>query len=73
MKQTKLMSAVESVANVTVGYGLAVVTQLIVFPWFGYPSVLRDSLAIGLIFTVVSLVRSFVLRRAFEGLRREEC
>ena len=35
MKQSRLMSLVEAVTNVAVGYGLAVVTQIIVFPWFG--------------------------------------
>jgi hypothetical protein len=63
------MSAAEAVANVAVGYGLAVGTQLLIFPWFGLPPRLPDALAMGGIFTVVSLGRSYVLRRAFERLR----
>ena len=35
MKQSRLMSLVESVANVIVGYGVAVVTQILIFPIFG--------------------------------------
>ena len=35
MRQSRLMSLVEAVANVVVGYGVAVVTQLLVFPLFG--------------------------------------
>jgi hypothetical protein len=62
------MSLVEAVANVVVGYGIAVATQLIVFTWFGLPVRLDDALAIGAIFTVVSIVRSHLLRRAFEAL-----
>lgn len=69
MKQTRLMSLVESVANVIVGYGIAVVTQLAVFPWFGLPARLDDALAIGAIFTAVSILRSFLLRRLFEATR----
>ena len=35
MRQSRLMSLVEAVANVVVGFGVAVVTQLLVFPLFG--------------------------------------
>jgi hypothetical protein len=63
------MSLVEAVANVAVGYGLAVLTQLVVFPWFGLPAHVSDALAIGAIFTLISIARSFVLRRLFERLR----
>lgn len=59
----------EAVANVAVGYGVAVVTQMAVFPPFGLETTLRANLAIGLIFTAVSLLRRLALRRAFETLR----
>ncbi len=61
------MSAVESIANVAVGYGVAIVTQVAVFPMFGLQASLGDNLAIGAVFTVVSLVRSYLLRRVFNG------
>ena len=70
MKQTRWMSFVESVANVLVGYGVAVLTQMLVFPLFGMRATVSDNLLIGVIFTVVSLARSFTLRRVFVGLRR---
>ena len=70
MKQTRLMSLVEAFANVVVGYGIAVLTQLIVFPWFGLAAHLDDALALGAVFTLVSLIRAFALRRLFECLRR---
>jgi len=69
MKQSRLMSLIEAIANVVVGYGVAVSTQLMVFPWFGLPARLDDALAIGAIFTVVSILRSFLLRRLFEEIR----
>ena len=69
MKQTRWMSLVEAVTNVLVGYGVAVATQWAVFPLFGLHATLQENLAIGLIFTAVSLVRSYLLRRAFEALR----
>ena len=69
MKQSRFMSLVEAITNVLVGYGIAVVTQLVVFPWFGLPAHLDDALAIGGIYTVISLIRSFLLRRLFEAVR----
>jgi hypothetical protein len=69
MKQSRLMSGVEAVANVMVGYGVAVLTQLTVFPLFGLNASLGDNLAIGGVFTVVSIIRSFTLRRLFEAIR----
>ena len=69
MKQSRLMSLVESVANVIVGYGVAVVTQIVIFPIFGLHTTLAQNLKIGAVFTVVSIARSFALRRIFEQIR----
>ena len=69
MKQSRFMSLVEAIANVAVGYGIAVLTQLVAFPWFGLPARVGDALAIGGIFTGVSIARSFLLRRLFEAIR----
>jgi len=69
MKQSRLMSAVEAVANVAIGYGVAVLAQLAVFPVFGLKVALDDHLAIGGVFTAVSIARSFALRRLFEAIR----
>ena len=63
------MSLAESLANVIVGLGVAVVTQLLVFPLFGLHTTLAENLTIGAIFTVVSIARSFALRRLFEAIR----
>ena len=68
MRQSRLMSAVEAVTNVVVGYLLAVATQVLVFPLFGLDATLRQSLGIGAIFTLVSLVRGYFLRRLFDTL-----
>ena len=69
MKQSRAISLVESLVNVAVGYGLAVVTQLLVFPLFGLHTTLAENLTIGAIFTAVSIARSFALRRLFEAIR----
>ncbi|WP_104492445.1 DUF7220 family protein [Paracoccus denitrificans] len=69
MKQSRLMSLVESLINVLVGYGIAVVTQILIFPWFGLQVTPAQNMAMGGIFTVVSIARSFALRRMFEAVR----
>ena len=70
MTQTRCMSLLESVTNVVVGYVLAIITQIVVFPFFGIVTDLSEHLAIGLAFVVVSLARGFVLRRLFEHFLR---
>ncbi|MBM1222885.1 MAG: hypothetical protein NXI03_09705 [Alphaproteobacteria bacterium] len=69
MKQSRTMSLVESLANVIVGYGVAVVTQILIFPIFGLHTTLAQNLKMGAIFTVVSIARPFGLRRVFEAIR----
>ena len=69
MQQSRVMSLVESVANVFVGYALAVITQILIFPVFGLHMTLAQNLKMGAVFTVVSLARSYVLRRVFERIR----
>jgi len=63
------MSFLESLINVTVGYGVAVSAQIAIFPMFDLEVPLSDNLAIGAIFTAISIVRSYTLRRIFEEIR----
>ena len=65
--QSPLMSLVEALANIAVGYAIAVLTQITVFPLFGLHASLSENLVIGLIFTCVSLIRAYVLRRLFNS------
>ena len=69
MPQSRRLSLLEAVTNIVVGYALAVLTQRIVFPWFGVTASLQDNLAIGAAFVGVSLIRSYALRRVFERWR----
>jgi hypothetical protein len=68
--QPRHMSAVESVTNVLVGYLLALVTQAYLFPVFGLYASHSEHMAIAAVFTVISLLRSFALRRAFNWIGR---
>ena len=68
MTQSRTMSAAESVANVVIGYGIALITQVVVFDALQISVSLGQNLCIGVVFTVVSLVRSYLLRRFFNRL-----
>lgn len=66
--QSKRNSAFEAVANVVIGYLVSVLANVLILPLFGYNVTVGDSFAIGLAFTVVSLVRSYILRRLFNRM-----
>ena len=66
--QSRSASLVEACTNVLVGYLLALLTQRLVFPLFGIATTLPIEAAIAALFTAVSLVRSYLLRRLFERL-----
>jgi hypothetical protein len=68
-KQSRRMSLLEAIANVAIGYAIAVLTQILVFPIFGLQVSLSDNLAIGSVFAAISIGRSFALRRVFEAIR----
>lgn len=63
--QSKFHSFLESVANILVGFGIGVASQMFIFPFFGIHITLGENLLMGAFFTVVSLARSYVLRRVF--------
>ena len=63
--QLKRHSLLESVVNVVVGYGVALLSQIIIFPVFGLKVSLRDNVLIGVFFTIISIIRSYLLRRLF--------
>ena len=65
MSQKRCFSALESVINVIAGYGVALASQILVFPLFGIRVSISDNIQIGAWFTVISLCRSYILRRIF--------
>ena len=67
--QTKLQSAIESVSNVVVGFGVAILSQILVFPMFDIHVPLSSNFMIGAWFTAISLIRTYVLRRWFNNLK----
>lgn len=68
MSQSKTHSLYEAAINTLIGYVIAVVVQIIVYPWFNIYIPLHDNLAIACIFTCVALLRTYVIRRAFNAI-----
>lgn len=67
--QSRRASLTEAVTNTLVGYCVAIAAQVVIFPLFGIYISAGDHLLVGGLFTAVSLVRSYALRRLFETLR----
>lgn len=66
--QSKLHSFLESALNIVIGYVVAILSQLIIFPMFGIFIPFHENLLMGLFFTVISLIRSYLIRRWFNQL-----
>lgn len=67
--QSRKASMAEAVANTAIGYLVALAAQAVIFPMFGLHASATDHMAIGGLFTVVSLVRGYLLRRLFNRFR----
>ena len=65
--QTKRQSAIESLTSTTIGIIIGIVLNLTILPIFGYPVSVSDSLWISVIFTVISIIRSYIIRRWFNS------
>ena len=65
--QTKKQSLVETLTSVFVGWLIGVILNLTILPLFDYNITVADSLWVSLIFTVVSVIRGYVIRRAFNS------
>lgn len=68
ISQSKKHSLYESLSNVVFGYIVAIGAQLIILPLYGIDLPLEQNLTMGLMFTAVSLVRSYILRRYFNSV-----
>lgn len=65
MSQSRRQSMVEAIVNVCVGLGVNLTLNFAIFPLFGWVLTLSQNMTLGVIYTAVSLVRSYCLRRVF--------
>lgn len=67
MEQTKLGSLIETILNTLIGFGVALLSQIVVFPLFDIHVPLSTNLGIGAWFTAISVTRGYVIRRWFNA------
>lgn len=69
MAQTKAGSLAEAWVNIFIGFSINYCANLLIFPLFGMHISPSNNFLLGCVYTVISLVRSYVLRRWFNGLK----
>lgn len=72
MSQTKSLSLLESIVNVIIGNAIALASQLVIFGFYGIHLSLWVNIQMSLWFTAVSVIRSYLIRRFFNRIDRQE-
>ena len=68
MKQTKIQSAIETLAQQGVGISTSILIQVILYPIMDIPVTLSQNLIITAVFFIASIIRGYVIRRLFAKL-----
>jgi hypothetical protein len=66
-RQTRMGSFIESLINIAIGYVINFTANLLILPLIGFHITVTQNLFIGLLYTIVSVARSYVVRRWFEA------
>jgi len=67
MSQTRLSSFIEAIINVAIGFVINFTANMFIFPLFGFHITPGANLLMGLIYTVISVLRSYAVRRWFNA------
>ena len=67
MTQTRLGSFIEACINVLIGFAINFVANLVILPLIGFHISVSQNLFIGVLYTIVSVARSYVIRRWFNA------
>ena len=67
MKQTKRQSLIETITNTAIGFVVSLLATFIVLPLFGIDSTPTKNVGVTLCFTVISILRGYVVRRYFNN------
>lgn len=65
MSQSRTRSLTEAVFNTVVGYGINFTANLVILPHFGFDISIKQNIVLGLIYTLISIIRGYVIRRWF--------
>lgn len=67
MTQTRLGSLIEACINVCIGFTINFFANLAVMPLIGFHITLEQNLFVGVLYTLISVARSYVVRRWFNA------
>ena len=68
MSQSRKGSLIEALINTAIGFGINFAANLIILPQFGFSSLtVETNILIGILYTGISVVRSYVVRRWFNA------
>ena len=70
--QSKKLSLIESIVNVVSSFVIGVITQILVFPFYGLKISVMANISLTLIFSLTSFIRSYILRRIFNGISERQ-
>lgn len=65
MSQSKKHSLIEAITNTTVGFGISLLSISIILPLMGFETSIEQNITLTIYFTLISIVRSYILRRIF--------
>ena len=70
MNQTRLGSLIEVIINIVIGFSVNWVANIWILPLYGFQITGGQAFSMGLIFTIISVVRSYIIRRYFNARLR---
>ena len=65
MAQNKKQSFIESVIQTAIGLTTSFIIQLVIYPLMNIPVTIGQNITITLVFTIVSILRGYIIRRYF--------
>lgn len=70
--QSKKLSLIESVVNVISSFIIGVLTQIVIFPLYGFKASVMANISITLIFSLTGFIRSYTVRRIFNRIAEKQ-
>ena len=67
MNQSRLGSLIEVGINIVVGFAINWLANIYVLPLYGFAITGGQAFSMGLVFTVISVARSYIIRRYFNA------
>ena len=69
MNQSKLSSMIEVAFNIAIGFTINFIANMWILPAYGFDTLTwKVNLQLGIVYTVISVIRSYVVRRWFNAM-----